>query len=157
MKCNSTLKWLNLYRNLIDVDGARALADALKVNKTLQFLDVGFNRIRNTGLKAISEAIHFNIESQVHRLAIRANFISDEGVRELFDRLVFQDSPRLTHLFMKHNLLNEHVKLDLHLKIKTRVNLVPLIEEPAFIAGPIQITYGSQWEVPKMGFDALVW
>jgi hypothetical protein len=43
---NDTLRHLNLYRNIIDVDGARSLGRLLKVNTSLEFLDVGHNRIR---------------------------------------------------------------------------------------------------------------
>ena len=43
---NSTLKGLNLFKNTLDVDGARALRDMLKVNHSIEFLDVGHNRIR---------------------------------------------------------------------------------------------------------------
>lgn len=47
---NTTLKSLNLYRNILDVDGARSIGALLKVNSTIEFLDVGHNRIRQTGL-----------------------------------------------------------------------------------------------------------
>jgi NLR family CARD domain-containing protein 3 len=88
LKVNTSLKWLNLYRNLIDVDGARAIAECLKVNKTLEFVDLGFNRVRDTGLKAITDALSANIESSVVKLAIRANFITDQGLEYLFRKIV---------------------------------------------------------------------
>jgi len=62
---NSTLKTLNLYRNRVDVDGARALRELLKVNKTLEFLDVGYNRLREKGIKAITDGICANPESKL--------------------------------------------------------------------------------------------
>lgn len=54
LKSNTAIRSLNLYRNSADVDGARAIGEALKVNCTLQFLDMGHNRLRQTGLKAIA-------------------------------------------------------------------------------------------------------
>lgn len=93
LKVNKTLKTVNLYRNIIDVDGARALGDVLAVNKTLEFIDIGHNRIRCTGLKAVVDGIVMNPGSKLSKLAIRANFIADEGVRYLFHHLVFKKQP----------------------------------------------------------------
>ena len=74
----------------------------------------------------------------------------------LFDKLVLVEGPRLTHLFVKHNLLNEHLKLDLHLKLEKRVNLVS-VDDNDYVAGSTQITFGSQWSIPRSGFEPLVW
>jgi Ran GTPase-activating protein (RanGAP) involved in mRNA processing and transport len=60
---NNTLKTLNLYRNNVDVDGARSLRELLKVNKSIEFLDVGYNRLREKGIKAITDGICANPES----------------------------------------------------------------------------------------------
>ena len=57
---NSTLQSISLYRNIFDVDGARALGRALKTNTSLRMLDIGHNRIRLTGLKSITEGILAN-------------------------------------------------------------------------------------------------
>ena len=57
---NKTINTLNLYRNNIDVDGARALRELLKVNNTLEFLDVSYNRLRYKGTVAIIEGITAN-------------------------------------------------------------------------------------------------
>lgn len=103
LKTNTTLQSLNLYRNIFDVNGARALGDALKVNKTINFIDIGHNRIRITGLKAIIDGILANPESKVTKLGIRANFINDEGLSELFEKLIYpeQGKHHLTHVFIK--------------------------------------------------------
>jgi Ran GTPase-activating protein (RanGAP) involved in mRNA processing and transport len=82
---NSTLRHINLYRNKVDVDGARALRDMLKVNKTLEFLDVGHNRLREKGIIALTDGIIKNPESNIKHLGIRFNFIKDEGFAYLFD------------------------------------------------------------------------
>jgi hypothetical protein len=102
LKTNSTIKSLNLYRNIVDVDGARSLGEAMKHNKVISFLDIGHNRIRITGLKAIIDGITANPESKLTKLGIRANFINDEGLSELFEKLVFAEGKhQLTHIFME--------------------------------------------------------
>jgi len=50
----------------------------------LEFIDIGHNRIRCTGLKAVVDGIAMNPSSKLSKLAIRANFINDEGARYLF-------------------------------------------------------------------------
>lgn len=107
LKQNSTLKSINLYRNILDVDGARSLGKMLKVNKTLEFLDIGHNRIRETGLKAIVDGVLANPDCKLHQLGIRANFISDDGINMMFEKLVFPVSSgkkqQLTHVYIKQN------------------------------------------------------
>jgi len=88
LKTNTTIKSLSLYRNIIDVDGARALGAALESNKALTFIDIGHNRIRLTGLKAIVKGILGNPGSLVCDLGIKWNFITDEGLSFLFEQLV---------------------------------------------------------------------
>lgn len=45
LKNNKTLKNLNIYSNLIEVEGSGFIANALKENSTLEFLDLGKNKI----------------------------------------------------------------------------------------------------------------
>ena len=75
----------------------------MKVNKTISFIDIGHNRIRITGLKAIVDGILDNPESKIVKLGIRANFINDEGLSDLFDKLVYpgEGKHHLTHIFLK--------------------------------------------------------
>ncbi len=108
---NKKLRHLNLYRNSVDVDGARALRELLKVNSTLQFLDVGFNRLREKGIKAITDGIAENPTSNLSHLGVRFNFIKDDGFAYLFDKVVFGDKSKLTHLFLMQNYLSEHFTL----------------------------------------------
>jgi hypothetical protein len=68
-----------LFKNTIDVDGARAVRDLLKVNSKLEFLDIGHNRIRSKGLEAIAEGIIGAKESKLTSLGLRLNFINDDG------------------------------------------------------------------------------
>jgi len=85
---NDTLKSLNLYRNILDVDGARAIAKTLKKNSTISFLDIGHNRIRQTGLKVVVDGILENPNSALRTLCVRSNFINDDGLSYLFEKLV---------------------------------------------------------------------
>lgn len=101
MKDNKAIKSMNLYRNIFDVDGARAIGKMLEVNKTLEFLDIGHNRIRETGLKAIVDGIEKNNGSKLSQVSICANFINDDGLNMLFDKLVFGKKQQMTHIYMK--------------------------------------------------------
>jgi hypothetical protein len=73
------LKGLNLFKNTIDVDGARAIRELLESNSTIEFIDLGHNRIRSKGLEAIKEGILANSTSKIHSLGLRMNFINDDG------------------------------------------------------------------------------
>lgn len=111
---NGSLRWLSLYRNILDVDGARAIGKALSKNKSLEFLDIGHNRIRQTGLKAICDGILSNGGCKLRRLGLRSNFINDDGFTYLFEKLVHaRDGCRLTQIFVKYNLLSEFHKINL--------------------------------------------
>ena len=92
---NSTLKTLNLYRNRVDVDGARALRELLKCNSSLEFLDVGYNRLRQKGIMAITDGICENKNSKITHLGIRFNFIRDEGFAYLFDNAIFKGKSKI--------------------------------------------------------------
>lgn len=109
---NSTLKSLNLYRNILDVDGARSIGAMLKVNSTIEFMDIGHNRIRQTGLKAICDGVLANPKSKLSELGIRANFINDDGISYLFEKLVI-GKQQLKQVYLKTNFLSEYFKISL--------------------------------------------
>lgn len=116
---NKTLKHINLYRNIIDVDGARALSKVLEVNNSLTSLDIGHNRIRQTGLKAIVTGLLKNSESSLTTLGIRANFINDDAFTSLFELLVFKGAKhQLKKLFIKSNFLSEFHKVALATRVR---------------------------------------
>ena len=48
---------LNLYYNSIGDDGAKAIAEALKVNPVLTKLDIRANNMRDAGEKAVRDAV----------------------------------------------------------------------------------------------------
>ena len=55
-----SLTELNLGWNSIGREGAKAIAEALKVNPVLNNLDLGYNSIGVDGAKAIAEALKVN-------------------------------------------------------------------------------------------------
>ncbi len=98
---NTCLKHLNLFRNQVDVDGARALRELLKVNNTLEFLDVGYNRLREKGIIALTDGIVQNPHSNITHLGIRFNFIKDDGFGYLFDNAIYPTGKsKITHIYM---------------------------------------------------------
>ncbi len=75
---NPNLRFLSLFNNNVDVDGARSLKTALAKNSVLQHLDLGYNRLRMKGLSALAEGIFSNPSSALRSLALRSNFLSDD-------------------------------------------------------------------------------
>jgi len=125
---NGTLKSLNLYRNIIDVDGARSIGKMLESNKSLEFLDIGHNRIRQTGLKAICDGMLTNPDCKLNKLSICANFINDDGLNYLFEKLVLPSysgrKQQLTHIYLKKNFMSEYNKISLAAKVaEKKVNV----------------------------------
>lgn len=60
LKINTSLDWLILSNNKIRDKGAIAIADALKIHEFLTKLDVSCNDIRENGAKAIAAALKIN-------------------------------------------------------------------------------------------------
>jgi Ran GTPase-activating protein (RanGAP) involved in mRNA processing and transport len=60
LKVNSTLQTIFLDNNGIGAEGAKAVAESIKVNSTLQTIDLGYNYIEDEGAKAVAEAIKVN-------------------------------------------------------------------------------------------------
>jgi len=115
---NNTLTTLNLYRNKVDVDGARSLRELLKVNTSIEFLDVGFNRLREKGIKAITDGICENPESNIKHLGLRFNFINDDGFNYLFENAIFKGKSKITHVYAIQNYLSEHFTLELSKRVE---------------------------------------
>jgi hypothetical protein len=115
---------LNLFKNTLDVDGARALRDLLKVNTSITFLEIGHNRIRQKGLEAISEGILGAKDSKLKSLGLRMNFINDSGFQRFFDEVVFSNMSKLDSLFITQNNFSDYKALKISKKIKTeKLNL----------------------------------
>lgn len=112
---NKTLKSLNLFGNNGDVDGARALRSSLLVNTSLEFLDLGYNRLREKGCRAITEGFTENKNSALNSIALRYNFINDDGIKNFFEKAIFKSS-KIQQAFILQNYLHEHVTHELYKK-----------------------------------------
>jgi len=87
IKENTVLKNLNIYSNLIEVEGSGFIANALKLNNTLEFLDIGKNKIRNKGVTYLIEQITSNPDSALKCLGVRKNSFDDKGMYNLIQIL----------------------------------------------------------------------
>lgn len=94
---------MNLFKNMIDVDGCRAVRDLLKINNKIEHLDLGHNRIRTKGLEAIAEALNSCKDSKLNSLAIRMNFINDDAIKTFMNDVVFSQACPLENLYLKYN------------------------------------------------------
>lgn len=115
---SKTIKGLNLFHNNIDVDGARAIRELLKVNKTLVFLDLSHNRIRQKGLEAIQEGILAQEKTKLKQLAIRMNFINDDGFDRFFREVILSGQSNIEHLYINENNLTQYKAVKLHERVK---------------------------------------
>jgi len=103
IKTNKSLKVLNMFDNSIDVDGARALKEAFKLNCTLEKIDLGCNRLREKGIKELAAGLGFNKNSAIQTLAVKFNFVSDDGFTEFFNMVLFNNTSKLKHFYIKGN------------------------------------------------------
>ena len=82
---NSTLCKLNLSSNNITDEGAKRLAEAIKVNRKLQKLNTSSNKITDEGAKRLAEAIQ--VSTTLQELNISSNKITDEGAKRLAEAI----------------------------------------------------------------------
>jgi len=85
LKVNHTLEKLYFSSNNIGVDGAKYIADALKVNYSLKTLDLSSNNIGADGAKQIADAliVNYSLES----LNLHETTICDDGAKAIADAL----------------------------------------------------------------------
>ena len=80
LRVNSTLWELNLYYNHVGADGAREIAEALCVNSTLQELYLYGNDVRTNGNMAFASMLRVN--STLQKLSLWDNDIGVRGDEE---------------------------------------------------------------------------
>jgi hypothetical protein len=85
LKVNKSLTSINLDYNQIGAEGASALADALKMNRTLKSINLCVNAIGNEGASALADALKVN--TAVTTINLRYNRIGNEGALTLADPL----------------------------------------------------------------------
>ena len=76
---------MNLWRNNIGDDGAKAIAEALKVNPVLTSLDLRKNSICVDGAKAIAEALKVNPVLTELNLKYNSTKMGDAGGKAVQD------------------------------------------------------------------------
>ena len=99
LKVNAVMTTLNLRVNNIGVEGAKAIAEALKVNAVLNKLSLGGNEIGVVGAKAIAEALKVN--AVLTTLHLDANNIGAVGAKAIAEAL--KVNAVLTELRLYHN------------------------------------------------------
>ena len=81
---NRTVRILVLRSNNIGAEGAKHLANALKVNQSLQRIGLRNNRIGDEGAKSLADALMVNKSLQT--MGLSQNNIGAEGVKHLGKR-----------------------------------------------------------------------
>jgi Ran GTPase-activating protein (RanGAP) involved in mRNA processing and transport len=76
-----SIQSLNVSRNNLGVEGAKALVIALKFMPNLQKLDVSWNTLHNEGAKILSVALR--VEFPLQKLCLYGNRIGNEGLQDL--------------------------------------------------------------------------
>ena len=86
LKVNPVLTELDLYNNQIRDDGAKAIAEALKVNPVLTTLYLGYNSIGDDGAKAIAEALKVNpVLTKLNLQSANQCFVGEAGKKAVRD------------------------------------------------------------------------
>ena len=83
---NNEATTLYLENNQIGVEGAKALANALRINTSVTTLELGYHsKIGHEGAKALANSLRIN--TSVTTLHLRDNQIGDEGAKTLANAL----------------------------------------------------------------------
>ena len=96
---NATLQKLNLSHNNIQDNGLILIGEQLMRNNTLQELNVSANKITNKGVESIAEALY--IGTALCKLNISINHITYEGLISFLDHI--QVTTTLKTLLISHN------------------------------------------------------
>lgn len=113
---NHNLRVLNMHTNLIDDEGARCLAAALKVHKSLEQLHVGGNNIGDEGARCLAES--FRINQGLRKVWLHpSNRVGDEGARALADALECNHS--ITEFKLTSKKISIHMRR--HIKVVFRI------------------------------------
>ena len=133
-KALPALKALNLFANMIDVDGARAVSNHLSKPHTLEILDIGYNRIKNEGLSQIGKSILANPECKIRYLNIRFNCFNFQAF-ETFLKDIQKSDIRI--LMAKCNDIdNYYLKQIAEMKTQVKnLHFIDLIDKLTYFTG----------------------
>ena len=117
LKVNTVLTQLWLNDNKIGDNGAKAIAEALKVNTVLTTLYLGYNSIGVEGAKAIAEALKVN--TVLTKLVLYSNLsIGDEDAKAIAEALMVNTV--LNNLGLLNIILGDAAKTALQDAVKGR-------------------------------------
>jgi Ran GTPase-activating protein (RanGAP) involved in mRNA processing and transport len=74
-----------IYAYTLGIDGAKALADALKVNSTITSINLSFNYVGDDGVKALGDALKVN--SAITTINFSNNYVGVDGAKAFADAL----------------------------------------------------------------------
>lgn len=115
IKFNKTLKVVNFFHNVFDVNGARRLAEALEENSSIEALNIGYNRIKDLGLITIIDALTKNKQTKLNHLSCKYNFIKTNTFITCFENIV-KGATKINELEFCNNNLEEKSLLALYNK-----------------------------------------
>jgi len=103
IKVNQSLQEIHLGDNNMGDDGAKSFADALKVNTTLQVIGIYGNNIGDQGVESLAASLKNN--QNVRTVWLHENKIGDAGARHLADML--RDNHTIEHVFLIGNKITD--------------------------------------------------
>jgi Ran GTPase-activating protein (RanGAP) involved in mRNA processing and transport len=98
LRVNGTVTKVFLSNNAIGNDGVRALGDAVRVNTTVTTLNLRDNSIGAEGARAVADALRVNATISILRL--ECNSIGADGVRALADGLKVNSTVTELNLYL---------------------------------------------------------
>jgi hypothetical protein len=106
LKVNSTITSINLSNNNVGVDGAKALAAALKVNSTITSINLSNNNVGVDGAKALADALKDN--STITSISLSYNNVDVDGAKVLADALKINSTITSIDLHQQVPWLHHH-------------------------------------------------
>ena len=122
LKVNHSLRILDLSHNKIDADGVKQIADALKVNHSLETLILWDNNLSVEGAKAIADALKVNHGLKI--LSLVYNDLGDDGAKQIADAL--KNNHSLEFLSLNVNNIGDDGAKDIADTLQVNVSLKTL-------------------------------
>ena len=103
IKVNQSLQEIHLGDNNMGDDGATSFADALKVNTTLQVVGIYGNNIGDQGAESLAPALRTN--QSVRNLFLHENKIGNAGAKQLAD--ILSENHTIEQIFLIGNRITD--------------------------------------------------
>ncbi|KAL0230934.1 hypothetical protein GEMRC1_010339 [Eukaryota sp. GEM-RC1] len=134
LKYNSTISVINLSHNSIGVDGVCALAEALVVNSTLTKINLWNNVIGALGAIILAEALKVN--SIITEIDLGYNCIGDTGVKALAEALKVNST--ITKVNLWNNLTHAVSAVALTEALKENSTIASISMSPVYVEYELQ-------------------